>query len=102
MTARQQAEEALRRAREDDAPTATCSALLLQAADHLTTGRPQQHMYEAVVSYLAGQLAHERFRDGDSALVDEARREFLAHAPIVRAGETRDEYAIRLRKTARA
>ncbi|GAA3374693.1 hypothetical protein [Streptomyces racemochromogenes] len=98
MTAQQQAEEGLRRARGDQ-PTNTCTALLLQAAAHLRADRPTQDMHEAVRVYLARRLASDRYRD-DRALADEARTQFLRRAPVVLAGQTRGEYALLLDRAA--
>ncbi|MFF3622352.1 hypothetical protein [Streptomyces sp. NPDC002467] len=98
MSARQQAEEGLRRVR-GNGPTDTCRALLLQAAAHLRADRPEHEMWEAVRVYLARRLSGDRFRD-DLAAADEAREQFLTHAPVVRAGQTRGEYALLLDRAA--
>ncbi|MEU4947705.1 hypothetical protein [Streptomyces lavendulae] len=101
MTYRNQAEEGLRRAR-GGAPTETCRALLLQAAEHLTYDRPHDQMWEAVRIYLARRFAAIRFPGYHTEAAAEATLQFLNHAPVVTAGQTRGEYALLLRAAAQA
>ncbi|MCX5197207.1 hypothetical protein OOK31_25470 [Streptomyces sp. NBC_00249] len=96
-----QPDEALHRVR-GDAPTETCRALLLQAAEHLTTDRPDQPMWEAVRIYLARRFAAAHFPGYNTELAAGATLQFLGHAPVVRAGQTRGEYALVLRAAAQA
>lgn len=95
-----QPDEGLRRARGDE-PTETCRELLLEIADYLTAARPMDGMREASRLYLASARAQRHFRM-DEDRVAETTREILGHAPHPRAGETRGEYALRLRAAAQA
>ncbi|THA56119.1 hypothetical protein [Streptomyces sp. A1136] len=95
-----QQDEHLRRAR-GDAPTATVRALLLEIADYLTEARPMDSMMEASRVYLAAARAQRHFGI-DEDRVAETTRQLLGHAPQPYAGETRGEYAIRLRAVGRA
>ncbi|MEU3667558.1 hypothetical protein [Streptomyces virginiae] len=79
--------------------TETGRGLLVAIADYLTRARPTHVMWEASRLLLARQFALAHFGD-DMALVDEVERQILAHAPIVRPGTTRDEYAAQLRLAA--
>ncbi|MFE2243887.1 hypothetical protein ACFXCU_30810 [Streptomyces virginiae] len=82
-----------------DTPPPVCRELLVTIANYLAKARPTHAMWEASRLLLARQFAVARFGD-DMALVDQAERQILAHAPIVRPGTTRDEYATQLRLAA--
>lgn len=98
MSARSQADEALQRARGDE-PTETIRALLLEIADYLTAARPMDSMREASRLYLASAKGTaNNAMDSDRAA--ETTRALLAAMPEPYAGETRGEYAIRLRAAA--
>ncbi|MGP3684134.1 hypothetical protein ACTVZO_05370 [Streptomyces sp. IBSNAI002] len=97
MSARQQAEESLRRAQHDD----TVCRLIIEVADYLTTSRPMDQIREASRLYLASAKSiHDNAMDSDRA--GELLRALLAVMPTPYAGETRGEYALRLRASVRA
>jgi len=95
-----QEDEGLRRARGDE-PTETVRTLLLAIADYLTEARPMDSMMEASRVYLAAARAQRHF-GMDEDRVAEPTRALLGHAPHPYAGETRGEYALRLRAAAKA
>lgn len=100
MTARQQAEEGLRRA-IGDAPTEAVRGLLRAVAQRLRDERPGDPMRDATRLALALTYSERRFAT-NSALAREAERQFLGHAPRIEKPITRGEYALILDRAAGA
>lgn len=73
--------------------------LLAQLADTLDRVRPGSEMTEGI--RLARPLALAEQLHGPGPVADDTERELLAAMPRVRKGETRGEYATRLRLIAR-
>jgi hypothetical protein len=92
-----QPDEALRRAQADD----TVRRLVIEVADYLTARRPMDGFREASRLYLASakSIANNAM---DSDRAGELLRALLATMPVPYTGETRGEYALRLRAAARA
>ncbi|MFD9368796.1 hypothetical protein ACFWA6_13980 [Streptomyces sp. NPDC060020] len=93
-----QPDEALPRARGNE-PTGTIRELLIEIADYLTAARPMDQFRDPSRLYLAAARAQRRY-GLDSERVAETTRALLSHAPYPYAGETRGEYALRLRAAA--
>lgn len=92
-----QPDEALRQARSDD----TLRRLITEVADYLTEARPMDAMREGSRMYLASAKGlKNNAMDSDQAA--ETTRALLRSMPTPYAGETRGEYALRLRAAARA
>jgi hypothetical protein len=92
-----QPDEALRRAQDDD----TVRRLVIEIADYLTEVRPMDGFREASRLYLASAKSiADNAMDSDRA--SHLLRALLAVMPTPYAGETRGEYALRLRAAARA
>lgn len=97
MTAQQQADEHLRRALADDA----VRHLVTEIADHLTANLPTALMRDGARLYLASAKgAKHNGLDSDRAAA--TTRALLATMPASYPGETRGEYALRLRAAARS
>lgn len=92
-----QPDEGLRRAQADD----TVRRLVTEVADYLTDRRPMDGFREASRLYLASAKSiSDNAMDSDRAA--ELLRALLAVMPTPYAGETRGEYALRLRAAVRA
>jgi hypothetical protein len=97
LTQLSQEDEHLRRAQHND----TVRRLITEIADYLTDARPMDQFREASRLYLAAAKGTaNNAMDSDQAA--ETTRALLAVMPTPYAGETRGEYALRLRAAARA
>ncbi|MFE2360141.1 hypothetical protein [Streptomyces virginiae] len=83
-----------------DTPSELCRTLLQCIADTLIVVDPQDPMDEATRLTEAHRYA-ALWHHADTSAAPATEREVLAHAPAVRPGSTRDEYAAQLRLAAR-
>lgn len=96
MSARGQAEEGLRRA---TTPSPTCQALMLRLANHLRATFPTEMLFADTWTNLSRAVA-VTLVGAEPADVEPLLAELRAHQPVLRAGISRGEYALRLDKAA--